>query len=324
MNKGITGDKMLSHLDRVVGAHRPITADIFLTNYCNNRCPYCTYRRWELGKDAYAMSLKEFKEYADTLLRLGVKGFILTGGGEPTIAPDFLKIARWLERKELHYGVNSNFNALKFIRPDYLKVSLDGWDEESYERARGVRMYQQTRRNIEAYAAWKKTKSPRTSLGIQMVATSVEAVRRFYEANRDLDVDYIVFRPKESTGGKDYSTPEAMAEATEIIQAVRDLQEGDERVTLNFKWGLLGRTFVRCAASWAQIAVNERGEVMYCCHKPYEIVGHVLDWNILEKKESFRTNMAACDVPCRMTAPNIFVDQVTSQMEAPRQNSCFI
>ena len=129
MNKGITGDKMLSHLDRVVGAHRPITADIFLTNYCNNRCPYCTYRRWELGKDAYAMSLKEFKEYADTLLRLGVKGFILTGGGEPTIAPDFLKIARWLERKELHYGVNSNFNALKFIRPDYLKVSLDGWDE---------------------------------------------------------------------------------------------------------------------------------------------------------------------------------------------------
>lgn len=55
-----------------------------------------------------------------------------------------------------------------------------------------------------------------------------------------------------------------------------------------------------------------------------EIVGHVLDWNILEKKESFRTNMAACDVPCRMTAPNIFVDQVTSQMEAPRQNSCFI
>ena len=30
-------------------------------------------------------------------------------------------------------------------------------------------------------------------------------------------------------GGKDYSTPEAMAEATEIIQAVRDLQEGNFR-----------------------------------------------------------------------------------------------
>ena len=45
MSNGITGDKMLSHLDRVVGEHLPITADIFLTNYCNNRCPYCTDRK---------------------------------------------------------------------------------------------------------------------------------------------------------------------------------------------------------------------------------------------------------------------------------------
>lgn len=320
MNKGITGDKMLSHLDRVAGERLPITADIFLTNYCNNRCPYCTYRRWELGKDAYAMSLGEFQKYAVRLLRLGVKGFILTGGGEPTVAPDFPLIAKWLESGGVRYGVNSNFNTLHLIKPDYLKVSLDGWDEESYERSRGVRAYQQTRKNIQAYAAWRKKNSPITSLGIQMVATSVEAVRRFYEANRDLDVDYIVFRPKESTGGKDYSTPEALAEALEIIQAVRFLQEGDERVTLNFKWELLGRTFERCTASWAQIAVNERGEVMYCCHKPYEVVGHILDHDILEKKESFRTNMAACDVPCRMTAPNIFMDQV----EARRPNSCFI
>ena len=320
MSKGITGDKMLSHLDRVAGERLPITADIFLTNYCNNCCPYCTYRRWSLEGGAYAMSLQDFQRYAVRLMRMGVKGFILTGGGEPTVAPDFLSIARWLESGGVRYGVNSNFNALHFIRPDYLKVSLDGWDEESYERARGVKAYQQTRRNIQAYAAWKKENSPITSLGIQMVATSVEAVRRFYEANRDLDVDYIVFRPKESTGGKDYGTPEALAEAKEIIQAVRLIQEGDERVTLNFKWELLGKTFERCSASWAQIAVNERGEVMYCCHKPYQIVGHILDPDILEKKEAAVTDMAGCDVPCRMTAPNIFMDQVN----AARRNSCFI
>lgn len=52
---GITGDKMLSHLDRIVGDRRPITADVFLTNYCNNSCPYCTYRRWNLEDGAYSM-----------------------------------------------------------------------------------------------------------------------------------------------------------------------------------------------------------------------------------------------------------------------------
>ena len=318
--KGITGDKMLSHLERVTGDHAPITADIFLTNYCNNRCPYCTYRRWNLEGGAYAMTLQEFQRYAVRLLRLGVKGFILTGGGEPTVCPDFLQIARWLESGGVRYGVNSNFNTLHFISPDYLKVSLDGWDEDSYEASRGVRAYQQTRQNIQAYAAWKKENSPITSLGIQMVASSVEAVHRFYEANRDLDVDYIVFRPKESTGGKDYGTPEAMAEASEIIQAVQAIALDDLRVTLNFKWELLGKTFGRCSASWAQIAVNERGQVMYCCHKPYQIVGHVLDPDILEKKEAAGTDMATCDVPCRMTAPNIFMDQVTAE----RANSCFI
>ena len=36
--QGIAGDKMVAHIGRVAGDHRPITADIYLTNYCNNRC----------------------------------------------------------------------------------------------------------------------------------------------------------------------------------------------------------------------------------------------------------------------------------------------
>lgn len=67
------------------------------------------------------------------------------------------------------------------------------------------------------------------------------------------------------------------------------------------------------------IVLDSEG-VIVAGHKPYEVVGHVLDPDILEKKESFRTNMAACDVPCRMTAPNIFMEQV----EARRPNACFI
>lgn len=55
MEKNITGEKMLSHIDRIAGEKKPITADIFLTNYCNNRCPYCTYGRWELDTGAQAM-----------------------------------------------------------------------------------------------------------------------------------------------------------------------------------------------------------------------------------------------------------------------------
>ena len=167
--RNITGNKMLAYMDRILDEkmQKPITADIFLTNYCNNKCPYCTYRRWELDEDAYSMKYEDFVRYAEQLVfHMGVKGIILTGGGEPTICKDFDSITKWLEGREIQYGVNTNFNNLKYIKPAYLKVSLDGWDEDSYEKCRGVRKYEQVRENIKKYAEWKKKESRQTRLGI--------------------------------------------------------------------------------------------------------------------------------------------------------------
>lgn len=318
--ENIAGDKMFGHIDRVAGDHRPITADIFLTNYCNNRCPYCTYRRWELDADAYSMKYEEFIVYAERLLNLGVQGIILTGGGEPTICKDFKMITDWLEMHGIHYGVNTNFNQLEYIRPDYLKVSLDGWDEKSYKASRGVESYKKVRDNIAKYAAWKDVHSPLTSLGIQRVVNRVEDVLKFYEANKDLPVDYISFRPVESTFGNFYNHEYAEQDVFMTVQAIKELQEKDDRVTLNFKWDMLNEVQKSCTAQWAQIAVNERGNVMYCCHKPYQIVGHILDDDILEKKARAVTDMRRCDVPCRMTAPNAFV----AETEKPRKDIFFI
>lgn len=316
----ISGNKMMSHIGRIAGDQKPITADVFLTNYCNNKCPYCTYGRWELDACAYAMKYEEFIVYAERLLELGVEGIILTGGGEPTINPDFRKITGWLEEKGIHYGVNTNFNVPTYIKPDYLKVSLDGWDEESYEKRRGARAYEKVRDNIARYASWKKINSPWTSLGIQMVAESANDVTRFWMANRDLPVDYMVFRPVESTGGIYYLDEYAAACVEDISDEIKEIQEKDSRVVRNFKWDMLDRQERNCTAQWAQIALNEHGEVMYCCHKPYEIVGHIMDGDILEKKKKAVTHMRRCDIPCRMTAPNMFV----AEIEQERKDACFI
>jgi MoaA/NifB/PqqE/SkfB family radical SAM enzyme len=313
----IAGDKMFGYIDRVAGDKKPITADIFLTNYCNNSCPYCTYKRWKLPNATKAMSYEEFITYAEKMRTIGVQGFILTGGGEPTICPDFQKITNWLEERGLHYGINTNFNNLVYFKPDYLKVSLDGYDEDSYEKSRGVRKYTQVIENIKAYAAWKKEYSPKTSIGVQWVATDVEGVKKFYEANKGLDVDYFSFRPLESTGGSFYRDEARKSQAREIEAAILELAEKDDRVTLNFKWNMLDRQESRCTAQWAQIAINERGEVMYCCHKPYQIAGHILDEDILEKKAQADTDMSMCDIPCRMTAPNMFVAQTMKERKDP-------
>lgn len=314
----ITGDKMFAHIDRVFGEHKPITADVFLTNYCNNKCPYCTYNRWKLSSSAYSMKFDDFMKYTRRLIDLGVEGIILTGGGEPSVAKDFEEIVNWLDTEQIKYGINTNFNKFFYCIPEYLKVSLDAWDEDSYFKKRGVRAYSDVRTNIIKFS---NIKSEKTRLGIQLLAQSVEEVYSFYNGNKDLPVDYISIRPVESTGGIYYKMPTASTrKSNDIVKAIKELQTLDKRVVLNYKWELLDCRQSTCTAQWAQIAINERGEVMYCCHKPYEIVGHILDKDILAKKEKYVTDMLKCDVPCRMTGPNYEVYRMLS----PKSNTEFI
>lgn len=298
MSQVITGNKIFAHLSRVLNDQRPITADIFLDNYCNNRCPYCAYRRWELDDGARHMSFEDFVKYAMRLRGLGVLGFILSGGGEPTIAQDFQKIVRWLDTNDFKWGINTNFNRLFRGKPEYLKVSLDAWDEDSYERSRGVRAYERVRENIRQFA---ESKAENTRLGIQLLAHNAEDVVRFYSANADLPVDYIVIRPVESTNGIYYKEH---PETRKILDAIEMIKELDARVILNYKWHLTDMAMKSCLAQWSQIAINEAGEVMYCCHKPYQIIGHVMDEDILEKKRLAHTDMKMCDIPCRLSGCN--------------------
>lgn len=311
---------MLNHVERILYDRRPITADVFLTNYCNNKCPYCTYKRWNLESGKRSMTIAEFVKYVERMLLLGVKGIILTGGGEPTVNPDFQSIADWLTEQGIHWGINTNFNNLYYVKPDYLKVSLDGWAEESYKHSRGVSKYKEVRGNIQKYCKWKKENSPQTSVGIQMVAENADDISSFYYANCDLDVDYIVIRPVESTCGEYYADINHRSRVPEILAQIAYLQKQDSRVKSNFKWQLLDSFQDDCIGQWAQLAVNEKGEVMYCCHKPYQIVGHIMDEDILDKKMQAINDMEMCDVPCRLTAPNNTIRSICQ----PQKDSWFI
>ena len=303
----ISEHKLLFHTDRIAGDKKPITADVFINNYCNLRCPFCTYSRWELEEGARFMNIDKFKEVCDRLIQLGVKGIILTGGGEPTLNPDFYEITKYLELNNISYGINTGFTNYREFSPSYIKVSLDGYDRESYKAIKGVDKYDDVVDNIRRFAEWKKVNSPNTVLGIQKIVTDINDIKKFYDANKNLDVDYIVYRPIESTQGCYYSDSKD-ADIVKIQKEIKRIK--DKRVIINYKWSKIREKFDKCYAHWAQIAVNEKGEVMYCCHKPYEIICNLMDENVLKKYEDARTDMTKCDVPCRLTAPNELIKSI--------------
>lgn len=298
----ISDSKLIHHMDRVLGDQRPITAEIFLTNFCNHRCDYCRFHH-----GAGFINFEAFKMYVNKCLDLGVKGFILSGGGEPILNPDFNKIMEWLESNGIEYGINTNFSKIKFMKPKYLKVSIDASNPEEYEKFRGVKpeKFYLVRENIINYRKWQREEGHQTTLGIQSLVLDEGHATRFFEAHKDLDVDYMVFRPYE--GQLPYYKPDLYKS---IRDEIKTLQERDKRVLMNYKWDMIAKTFSSCLSSWSVLTINWNGMVQYCCHKPHEVVGHILDDDILEKKRSFKTEMKTCETPCRLSGSNAFLESL--------------
>ena len=288
----ITGNKIQAFEDRIAGKKAPITADIFLTEYCNNRCGYC---RCAHDSGRY-MSFDMFVKVAERLQELGVRGMILTGGGEPTINPDFDAITEWLERMGIDYGINTNFNVYRECNPAFLKVSVDAGTREGYKAVRGVDKLEVVTENIGRFVDFKKRMGNTTRVGVQCVAMEIEAVRDFYKWARGLDVDYIQFRPLETRGEHvDYGR---------IREFIREARKMDARVYESYKFDLIEWRPKACYAHWAAICVNVDGGVVYCCHRPKDVIGGIFDADIVEKCINFKPDMSECEVPCRLSGAN--------------------
>lgn len=292
----IEESKLRFFIDRI-NNHRPITADVFLNNFCNNKCPYCRYAH----NSGEQMSEENFVKYAKRLRNLGVRGIILSGGGEPTIAKDFDYVAKWLEDNNYDYGVNTNFNKLKLISPIYLKVSLDGYDRESYIKLRGVDSYNIVINNLLSYCEYNEKKGHPTKVGVQCIPTSIEHALSFYDKHKCLNVDYIQFRPIEKTH---WQKDEVIA-TKEMYQSLKKIFVNDPKVHLSFKFEHIYPSSI-CEAHWASMNIDWDGNVRYCCHKPNDVIGNVMDEDILNKIENYKST-SPCEYPCRLSGCNAFI-----------------
>lgn len=299
----IRQNKLSGFVERLSGDFRPITADIFLTDFCNAKCCYCRYNH-ETGK---YIKFDDFKKYVDRLISIGVKGIILTGGGEPTINPDFKKIVTWLEENNIPYGINTNLIKEIECNPIFLKVSVDSGDKDRYKATRGVDKLDDVLNNLRKFIAYKHENLYKTRIGVQCVAISKNDVLSFYNVVKDIDVDYIYFRPLEQVGGSHVTN-------IDVEQWLCGID--DDRINISFKFGLKDYKPQKCHANWSVITVNCDGNVPYCCHFPNNIVGNILDDDILQKKNQYCIDMAFCETPCRLSGANYYLEMTNIEPDA--------
>jgi radical SAM protein with 4Fe4S-binding SPASM domain len=114
-----------------------------ITSACNLRCAMCLVRyRPPVNKLAGAMPLALFRRLLADIPDL--RQVTLQGLGEPLLGPDLLPMIRLAKERGIRVGFNSNATLLNRDRADelvaagldWLHVSLDGADAETYESIR--------------------------------------------------------------------------------------------------------------------------------------------------------------------------------------------
>ncbi|EAI5946277.1 radical SAM protein, partial [Campylobacter fetus] len=130
----------------------PLQVRIKPTNACNHDCWYCAYKasNLQLGKDMivkdYIPKDKMF-EIIDDLDSMGVKSITFSGGGEPLSYRYMTETLEKLSKTNIKFASLTNGSKLngdianlfsKF--GTWLRVSIDGFDDESYAKYRNVKV----------------------------------------------------------------------------------------------------------------------------------------------------------------------------------------
>lgn len=135
----------------------PIHIRIKPTNVCGHSCWYCAYKAddLQLGKDMVKkdfIPLEKMLEIIDDAIEMKVKAITFSGGGEPFLYPHFIPTLKKLAASSIKFSTLTNGSKLEGEAAEifshsgtWVRVSMDGWDDESYVKYRRTKYGEYTK-----------------------------------------------------------------------------------------------------------------------------------------------------------------------------------
>ena len=185
----------------------PIHIRIKPTNVCGHNCWYCAYRadNQQLGKDMVQKDYipkEKMMEIIDDVVEMGVKAVTFSGGGDPFFYPYLQAAVKKLSQTSIKFASLTNGSRLQGEVAEifahfgtWLRISIDGWDDESYARYRNVRVgeFTQVMKNIDDF----KKLGDRCHLGISLIVGKENAsqVYEFVGRLKNIGVNSVKVSP---------------------------------------------------------------------------------------------------------------------------------
>ena len=127
--------KLLKHLDKLKilqegGVPSPIMIHMSISNRCNISCSFCCFSNRQVDE---VLSLDKIKKALVSFRKLGVRGLEFTGGGEPTLHPQFDEVVNFAHELGYKIGICTNGTTLKRVKTwdkfSWVRLGLYGWTE---------------------------------------------------------------------------------------------------------------------------------------------------------------------------------------------------
>lgn len=208
----------------------PYHLELDWVDNCNARCFFCnSAHHHEGGSIPWPRAERLLEEAAAG----GLRSVRLSGGGEPTLHPNFPDLLTLLGRRGIVLdNLNTNGTllservreALASVRIGELRISLNYSAPGAYADGMGLpaRMFERTVEMIRGLGEVRRRAPEFQTLALQFFVTRATArsIRQSYELARELGADLILFRELVDVDAAHYFTPQDLPELEAQLREV--------------------------------------------------------------------------------------------------------
>lgn len=322
-------DKLKSFVMEEITA--PIYVRIKPTNRCNHNCWFCIYHYdySYMHETCDQVSEISFEKLVKTILNLkdiGVKAITYSGGGEPLLYRNIKEIIGLTLQSRIACSVITNGQKLTgqvaevLYEADWVRVSMDYFDEASFNKSREVKGVGRIFTNISDFAK----NSQKCEIEINFVVTKDNICHLYPMAKRvkDLGVSNIRFSPIWGPEFIAYHKP-IMGEAImQIRNAKKDLEDDSFKVisSYNIEEKTEHREYDKCYFNQIVPVIGADLKVYTCHNKAYDPngeIGNIREQSFSDLWFSKQTHnffndfdLGCCDHECANDKKNILINNI--------------
>jgi MoaA/NifB/PqqE/SkfB family radical SAM enzyme len=332
-------NKIFNHMDRVFELKKtehtaPIHVYFVISDVCNHGCSFCLYRvEGEISNDMFDVTRMIPVERAISLLgefkEAGIKAVEFTGGGEPTIHPQFESIFGHAHLLGLQTGIVTNGQRMSdntkrlLLDAVWVRVSFDAATARTHSQLRNIsdKQFGEVISNVQDLTDLVAQRESKVTVGISYIVTRENWCEIFQAAElaRNLGVAYIRFATRNSYpegfsyyNGLTKQIQEQLARAAELkTDAFNVIDTFDERLA-DLEQGHPDYSF--CMQQRLSTYIGADLNVYRCCitayNKEYGLLGSVKNqsmfslWNSEEVKKKLNELDAKTCPRCQFNIRN--------------------